>query len=103
MAPAPLDLDRNIRLAIGRRRLILVTYNDRARICEPHDYGLINNEPKLLTYQRREDGSSRPPGWRLLAVNKIAALFVLEETFRGSRDDGQTHRFHWDPLICRVE
>jgi hypothetical protein len=78
--PAPLDIDRHIRFAIEHRRLIQLTYSHRVRIAEPHDYGLINHEPKLLVYQRREEGS----------------------TFAGSRNIGQDHRFTWDPLIARV-
>lgn len=102
MAPAFLEDDRGIRFAIEHRRLVRVTYDRRTRVCEPHDYGLINHAPKLLAYQRREEGANRPPGWRLFTVSKIAAFAVLDDTFQGSRDDGQAHRFHWDPLVARV-
>jgi hypothetical protein len=101
--PASIDLDRDIRFAIDHRRLCRVTYDGRTRVCEPHDYGLINHQPKLLAYQRREIGSARPSGWRLFVLDKVTTLIVLDDTFEGSRDVSQDHRkFQWDPLICRV-
>ena len=100
--PPPHSLDQHIRAAIAQRRLLQLTYGGRTRIVEPHDYGLINDETKLLVYQRREEGASRPPGWRLLAVGKITALDLLEDTFEGSREAGQDHRFNWAPLFARV-
>ena len=102
--PTSIDLDRDIRFAIEHRSLLRLTYDGRTRVCEPHEYGLINHQPKLLAYQRREIGSSRPPGWRLFVVDKLSALVVLDDTFEGSRSATQDHRkFHWDPLVCRVK
>ena len=100
--PAPLEIDRSIRYAIRERRLIRLAYSGRTRIAEPHDYGLIDHEARLLAWQRREEGSTRPPGWRLFGVATITRVDVLEESFTGSRDAGQPHRFAWDPLIIRV-
>jgi hypothetical protein len=100
--PTSVDLDRDIRFAIEHRRLVRLTYNGRGRVCEPHDYGLINHAPKLLVWQRREDGNTRPPGWRLLALEKVVSLVLLDDEFGGSRDASQQHRFSWDPLIGRV-
>ena len=102
MAPVPLELDRGIRLAIANRRLLRLTYHTRTRTVEPHDYGLIAGDAKLFAYQRYEEGRTRPPGWRLFTVNSIAALDVLDTEFAGSRDADQDHRFHWNPLLCRV-
>jgi hypothetical protein len=100
--PAPLDIDRNIRRAISSRRLIQVTYKERVRVGEPHDYGLINGELRLLVYQRREETTLRPPGWRLLTVSDITTLIVLRDTFDGPRALGAKQKFKWNPLICRV-
>ena len=102
--PASVEIDRDIRLAIEHRHLVRLTYDGRTRVCEPHDYGLINHQPKLLAYQRREVGSSRPAGWRLFALDKVTSLVVLDDSFAGTRDASQDHRkFHWEPLICRVK
>lgn len=100
--PAPLDIDRSIRRAIKQRRLIQITYNARVRVAEPHDYGFINGEPKLLVFQRREEAALRPPGWRLLTVGNITTLIVLRDEFDGGRPMGLKHKFKWSPLICRV-
>src|SRR5262245_49219358 len=105
IAGALSSLDYRIRYAIAHRRLVEVTYQGRARLAEPHDYGAQRGADRLLIYQRRgpaKPGQS-PRGWRLLDVAKIEGLVVLDETFDGSRGD-QHHDHHaWDPLYARVK
>lgn len=95
------SIDKNLRDAIARRRLIRLRYSDAVRLIEPHDYGLKNGKPMLLAYQLQP----RKPtaAWRWFDVSKIAECLVLEETFRGSRGaPGQLHHV-WDTLYARVE
>jgi hypothetical protein len=97
--------DRELRAAITNRNLLHLTYNNTGRIVEPHDYGVLNGEVKLLVFQLRSL-DNRPSGfrvWRLLDVPKITACTVSGETFPGSRvDSGQSHHA-WDILYARVE
>jgi hypothetical protein len=84
-----------LRLAIAGKHLIRARYDGRARITEPHDYGVLNGTEKVLVYQLRHASGSgtSAPGWRLLEVAKIEELVVLEDTFRGSRGRSHAHHF----------
>ncbi len=96
--------DHALRAAIANRSLLHLTYNDTARIAEPHDYGVRNGEVKLLVFQLRSL-DNRPSGfrvWRLLDVPKITACTVSNETFAGSRDDSRQRHHAWDILYARV-
>ena len=94
LASFPQTLDSQLRFAIAHKRLILLGYNGRTRVVEPHDYGVRNRSARLLAYQRGE--------WRTFDLAKIESLTVLEKTFRGGR--GQPHQHHqpWDELYARV-
>jgi hypothetical protein len=97
--------DPQIRFAIEHKRLLRVGYNGRARVVEPHDYGLLNGETKLLVYQRYELAASRHPraeGWRMLELPKFEACEVLDETFAGSRGEAHQRHYTWDVLYARV-
>ena len=91
-------------MAITNHRLLEVTYHERTRIGEPHDYGVQKGIERLLFYQLRQvDGKRRArPGWRLLTLAEIERCRVLEDTFPGSR--GREHARHadWDQLFARV-
>ena len=99
-------IDDQLRVAIENKRLIEIRYHGRARIAEPHDYGVIKGVEKLLVYQRRGvDGVTERnmAGWRFMEAAKIEGCRVLDEAFRGSR--AQLHRNHvkWDILYARVK
>lgn len=100
------SIDDVLRRAIAGRRLLQLTYHDRVRIVEPHDYGVLKARARVLVYQLRASGQAGPKGatgWRLLDVDKIDDCVVLDDTFPGSR--GLEHRQHqsWDVLYARVE
>ena len=96
--------DRELRAAIANRNLLHLTYNDAARIVEPHDYGVLNGEVKLLAFQLRSL-DKRPSGfrvWRLFELPKVTACTVSSETFAGSRVDSRQRHHAWDILYARV-
>jgi hypothetical protein len=90
--------------AIREKRLIELVYRSgRHRTVEPHDYGVKGGADLLLVYQL--DGASRSgasEGWKLLAVNLIRDLHVLDDRFQGSRADHDQQHHIWDTLFARV-
>ena len=98
----PTTVDAQLRAAIANKRLIQFTYNNSARVAEPHDYGQRNGTDQLLVYQRKKAGAHNT-GWRSLEVSKIDRLVVLDDTFRGTRNAPQQDHVAWDVLYARVE
>ena len=94
--------DVSLRFAIENKRLIFFSYNARWRVAEPHDYGMKNGAAKLLVYQVRGESTSGMRGWKLLDVEKIQQLAILEETFRGTRVRPEQHHMKWDEVFARV-
>ena len=99
------SLDKMIRSAIGRKRLLRVRYKGRLREAEPHDYGMQRGVERLLVYQLR--GTPPTPGrsvtgWRLLDLPKIEDCEVLNESFAGSRGHLHSKRLIWEVLYMRV-
>jgi hypothetical protein len=89
--------------AIDNKRLIEFEYQERPRIAEPHDYGIINRVRKLLVYQVRGESRTRGiPDWRLVDVADIRRLRILEETFAGGRAVPSGKHKQWDELFKRV-
>jgi hypothetical protein len=89
--------------AIREKRLIEFAYKGgRARVVEPHDYGIRGGFERLLGFQiggQSESGASH--GWKEFDVDQIRQLHVLERRFAGSRGkSGQRHR-QWDTLFAR--
>lgn len=97
----PLSIDKKLRDAIARRRLVRLRYNDAVRVIEPHDYGIKNGKPMLLAYQLQPRKSAAD--WRLFDVSKIADCLVLEEPFKGSRGVPDQLHHAWDALYARVK
>lgn len=96
-------VDPQLVRAIDEKRLIQLTYKGGSRIAEPHDYGVQKGIARLLIYQVRGYSRSRKPsGWRLLDVEGIQHLELLDERFPGSRVDGDEHHQQWDQLFARV-
>ena len=98
----PATMDAQLRAAIANKRLIQFTYNNDARVAEPHDYGQRNGIDQLLVYQRKK-ARQFLTGWRSLEVSKIENLVVLEDTFRGTRNDPKQDHAAWDALYARVK
>lgn len=105
-APRHVSLDAQLRFAIANKRLLRVSYLGKARVIEPHDYGLHMRQPRLLTYQLYEVAVARQPrtkGWRLLDCAKVDSCEVLDDTFPESRSDSHQRHYEWDALYARVE
>ena len=99
-------LDAQIRFAIEHKRLLRLGYLGKARVVEPHDYGVQKGHPRLLVYQRYESTTSprhRTEGWRLLELPKFESCEVLDETFSGSRAQAHQRHYAWDVLYARVK
>lgn len=98
-----IDLDRLLKKAINEWRLVAFTLTGRPRIAEPHDYGLIEGEPRLFFYQ--VGGESSPGstlGWRWAVLSKISEFRVLDRRFRGPRPVPSGKHLKWDRLFATV-
>ena len=74
------DFDKLLIEAIRGRRLVTFVIDQRPRRAEPHDYGLIDGEPRLFVYQvGGESRSGRLVGWRWAVLSKVSELRVLDE------------------------
>jgi hypothetical protein len=72
--PTTTKTDEVIRTAIQQKRLVKVTYLGKARIVEPHDYGVHSGTVKLLSYQVAGASSGLLPNWRWMEVDAITAI-----------------------------
>jgi hypothetical protein len=99
-----LSTSARIRFAIANRRLIEVRYSGAIRVVEPHDYGIQNGHERLLVFQLR--GPARPGhspiGWRLFEISRIETLTVLDDTFKGSREQSHHDHYQWEVIYARV-
>jgi hypothetical protein len=80
--------------SIEGRRHVRFFYDAKERISEPHDYGVQNGQVRLLVYQfGGESNTGRLPAWRLVDVNRISELKILNTIFPGNRPapSGQHH------------
>lgn len=95
------DFDVLLKAAIRERRLVAFILNRRPRLAEPHDYGLVDREPRLFFYQiGGESRSGRAVGWRWAVLSKVSELRVLDEHFAGSRPALTGRHFKWDKLFA---
>ena len=97
------DFDEPLKTAIRERRLVAFNLDERPRLAEPHDYGLIDGEPRLFFYQiGGESRSGRALGWRWAVLSKVSELHVLDEHFRGTRPAPSGRHVNWDKLFATV-
>jgi len=96
--------DAHLRFAITHRRLLRFTLRGRLRVAEPHDYGVIDGEERLLAYQVAGETSpgNKLPGWRWVPLAEACDFEVLERTFPGGRDAPSGRHAKWDRLLLRV-
>lgn len=95
------NVDKLLRTAIAERRVITFILNERMRLAEPHDYGLIDGEPRLFFYQvGGESRSGRPVGWRWAVLSKVSAMQVLDEHFPGPRPAPSGRHVKWERLFA---
>jgi hypothetical protein len=96
-------VDQLIRTAIDERRLVAFALDGRARIVEPHDYGVKDGEARLFCYQvGGESNSGHPRGWRWAFVSKIRDLRLLDGKFPGTRPVPTGRHIQWDQIIASV-
>lgn len=102
--PISLEVDALIRQAIYERRLLQLVFNGQPRVVEPHDYGVIKGDAKLLAYQVGGVSSSGDlPDWRFFRVAKMENLEILDTRFAGAREPEGGGHHDWDELFMRVE
>jgi len=92
-------MDAIIRKAIQEKQKLLIMYKGLPRILEPHIYGLAKNGTTFIRgYQVGGESTSSDLGWRILDVNKIQAITLIEnQHFANGRKGYAT-----DPLITTV-
>jgi hypothetical protein len=75
--------------AISSRHLFAFEYHGRARVVEPHTFGLDRWGRSLLSaYQVECSSGSKPSiGWRFFFVDQMSAVRVDERRFTGPRAD----------------
>jgi len=97
------DVDRMLREAIAGRRLIRFMLDGLVRVAEPHDYGTLKDIDRVLVYQvEGKSHSGRLPDWRLVTLEKMSELEVLDRTFPGPRETLARRRHHWERLFASV-
>ncbi len=96
------SVDKLLRTAIERKRLVRLVYKDKSRIIEPHDYGIHNGTVKLLAFQVGGTSRGRLPNWRWMEVNLIFDVHLLDRTFPGGRPNASGKHHRWDQLFVRV-
>lgn len=97
------DADHLLRTAIADKRLVSFLYEGCRRLAEPHDYGILNGDPRLFYYQRGgKSRSGEPIGWRWAMLERMSKLRLLEERFGGSRPTTSGRHNKWDYLIASV-
>lgn len=97
------EVDRLLREAIAGRRLIKFMLDGITRVAEPHDYGTLKGLDRVLVYQ--VGGGSRSgglPDWRLVTIDKMSRLEVLDRTFVAPRETLSKRRHHWERLFASV-
>jgi hypothetical protein len=96
------ELDQFLRNAIANKQLLQFKYKGNERIAEPHDYGIQNGIVRLLCWQVGGRSSGRIPGWRLVDVDGMKEVEVLDKHFRGNRDVPTGKHHQWDEVFIRV-
>ena len=97
------NVDRLLRQAIADKQVVSFSLKGCQRIAEPHDYGIIRGEPKLLFYQ--VGGASRRGrgfGWRWARIDEMADLACLPRRFAGTRAAPSGRHARWDEIFASV-
>ena len=92
-------MDAIIRKAIQHKQKILIMYKGLPRVFEPHVYGAAKNGTTFIRgYQVGGESTSSDLGWRILDVNKIQAITLIENQYFENGRKG----YAADPLITTV-
>jgi hypothetical protein len=97
-------MNHDLMRAIADKRLVEFVYKTgRARLVEPHDYGIRKGAECLLGYQiSGESRSGTPHGWKQFELERMGEVRVLERRFAGTRAGAAQHHRAWDTLFARV-
>jgi hypothetical protein len=96
------SIDALLRRAIAEKRLISFRYKGKARVVEPHDYGIHNGEVKLFAYQVGGASSQKLPNWRWSLVADMSEVELLEQRFAGGRGASSGKHHTWQTVFARV-
>ena len=90
--------------AIKERRLLRIDYDPGERIIEPHTHGLSNQDNELLrAYQTSGASASNiPVDWKLLRVDRIRSIELLDEGFPGPRNGYRRGDFVMAEIFCQL-
>lgn len=88
--------------AIHQKRLLSFSLGGKARIAEPHDYGIQNGKVRLLAFQIGGASSGPLPGWRWVEIPRMSQPELLPQTFAGNRITPTGNHHRWDILFARV-
>ena len=103
--PAPQGIDpathQLLLAAIREKRLIRFFLGDKARLAEPHDYGIYKGIVRLLAFQLSGPSKGPLPGWRWIDVERISEPELLDKTFAGGRRVSGNHHT-WEVIFARV-
>jgi hypothetical protein len=80
--------NQTISQAIGGRNLLSFSYHGLPRVVEPHAYGTSTRGNDVIRCFQigGESESGEAFGWKLMLVDEIEQLTVLEARFAGPRD-----------------
>ncbi len=93
-----------IRNAITAKHVIQFTYNGLTRIAEPHVFGIKNGKLELLIFQiAGQSSSGNLPNWRLVELNKIKDLQIINDTFPGKRPTSTGQHVDFSTIIDIVK
>ena len=90
-------------MAIEQRRMIRLVYHNKARLVEPHDYGILNGSVQMLAYQIGGSSSRPLPNWLRMKTAEIDEIQLLDQTFPGGRPTPSGRHVKWDKLFIRVK
>jgi hypothetical protein len=95
-------VDRLIRQAIRRRRLLMFLYRGRIRVVEPHLYGVNTARHTVLSAWQKNQASQVSPRdcWRTYFVNHMRRVELLPIAFDEARDTYNPHR---PPMTCVID
>lgn len=86
--------------AIQSKQIIEFTYNGFKRIAEPHVLGIKNGVYNLLIFQIGGQSSlGRLPNWRIVKVEKIYDLKLINDYFEGKRSTQTGQHTDFDTIL----
>jgi hypothetical protein len=74
--------------AISTKHLLRIEYHGYYRLVEPHTYGINKKRHEILSCYQVAGGSesNETQGWKLLLINEIHAISMIDDVFLNARD-----------------